>query len=146
MNRRKFLILSTTVGLLPVAARSQGHRRTIGVLMAGNEGSPENVPRIAAFRKALTELGWRDGDNVDITTRWSAGKNELVQQYAKELVERAPDVILANSTTVISALKTKTSPFRSCLRWRWTRSGSARSRAWLIPAATSPASRSSTPS
>ena len=53
-------------------------------------------------------MGWRDGDNVDITIRWSAGKNELVQQYAKELVERAPDVILANSTTVISALKSRT--------------------------------------
>jgi putative tryptophan/tyrosine transport system substrate-binding protein len=108
MNRRKFLILSTTAGLLPVAARSQGPRRTIGVLMAGSEGSAENAPRIAAFRGALTELGWRDGDNVDITYRWSAGKNELVQQYAKELVERAPDVILANSTTVISALKSRT--------------------------------------
>src|SRR5690349_2588139 len=108
MNRRKFLILSSTVGLFPVSARSQGPRRTIGVLMAGSEGSPENVPRIAAFRKALTELGWREGDNVDITYRWSAGKNELVEQYAKELVGRAPDVILANSTTVISALKRKT--------------------------------------
>ena len=76
--------------------------------MAGSEGSAENAPRIAAFRKALAELGWRDGDNVDITTRWSAGKNELVQQYAQELVERGPDVILANSTTVISALKSRT--------------------------------------
>jgi len=108
MNRRKFLALSATVGLLPVAVRSQGSRRTIGVLMAGSEGSAENAPRIAAFRKALAELGWRDGDNVDITTRWSAGKNELVQQYAQELVERGPDVILANSTTVISALKSRT--------------------------------------
>lgn len=108
MNRRKFLTLSAAAGLLPIAARSQGRRRTIGVLMAGSEGSAENVPRIAAFRKALNELGWRDGENVEITTRWSAGKNELVQQYAKELVERSPDVILANSTTVISELKRKT--------------------------------------
>jgi len=108
MNRRKFLTLSAAVGLFPIAARSQGLRRSIGVLMAGSEGSAENAPRIAAFRKALTELGWRDGDNIEITTRWSAGKNELVQQYAKELVERAPDVIVANSTTVISALKQRT--------------------------------------
>jgi putative ABC transport system substrate-binding protein len=108
MNRRKFLTLSAAVGLLPAAARSQGPRRTIGVLMAGSEGSPENAPRIAAFRKALTELGWREGDNVDITYRWSAGKNELVQQYAKELVARSPDVIVANGTTVISAFKDKT--------------------------------------
>lgn len=78
MNCRKFLALSATVGLLPVAVRSQGPRRTIGVLMAGSEGSPENAPRIAAFRKALTELGWRDGDNVQIMYRWSAGKNELI--------------------------------------------------------------------
>jgi putative ABC transport system substrate-binding protein len=108
MNRREFLILSATAGLLPATARSQGSRRTIGVLMAGSEGSPENAPRIAAFSKALTELGWRDGETVEITYRWSAGKNELVEQYARELVERAPDVILANSTTVISALKRKT--------------------------------------
>jgi ABC-type uncharacterized transport system substrate-binding protein len=108
MNRRKFLTLPIALGLLPVAARSQGSRRTIGVLMAGSEGSAENAPRIAAFHRALTELGWRDGDNVDITYRWSAGKNELVQQYANELVARAPDVILANSTTVISALKSRT--------------------------------------
>ena len=107
MNRRKFLTLSAAVGLLP-AARSQTPRRTIGVLMAGSEGSPENAPRVAAFRKALTELGWRDGDNVRIMYRWSAGKNELVQQYANELVAISPDVILANSTTVISALKSRT--------------------------------------
>jgi putative tryptophan/tyrosine transport system substrate-binding protein len=76
--------------------------------MAGSEGSPENAPRIAAFTQALTALGWREGDNVQIKYRWSAGKNELVEQYAKELVDNAPDVILANSTTVISAFKRRT--------------------------------------
>src|SRR6202000_3430788 len=108
MHRRKFLTLSAAAGLLPLAARSQDRRHTIGVLMAGSEGSPENAPRIAAFRKALAALGWREGDNVDITYRWSAGKNELIQQYAKELVARSPDVIVANGTTVISAFKAKT--------------------------------------
>ncbi len=73
--------------------------------MAGTENSPENVPRIAAFRAGLSELGWREGENIDIVYRWSAGKNELVQQYAKELVALSPDVILANSTTVISTLR-----------------------------------------
>jgi ABC-type uncharacterized transport system substrate-binding protein len=108
MHRRKLLRLSAALGLLPVASRSQGPRRTIGVLMAGSEGSAENAPRIVAFHKALAELGWRDGDNVDIVYRWSAGKNELVQQYAKELVASSPDVIVANGTTVISAFKGKT--------------------------------------
>lgn len=112
MNRREFLVIPITLGLAPLAAQAAGlsHRPTIGVLMAGTENSPENAPRIAAFRAGLSELGWREGENVDIVYRWSAGKNELIQQYAKELVALSRDVILANSTTVISALKRMNSP------------------------------------
>ena len=77
--------------------------------MAGNANSPENAPRVAAFSKALAALGWRDGDNVRIEYRWSAGRNELIQQHAKEIVALSPDVILANSTTAISTLKGLTS-------------------------------------
>jgi putative ABC transport system substrate-binding protein len=107
MDRREFTALLIGTVAAPVAARAQRASGTpkIGVLMAGVENSPENAPRIAAFRKALTDLGWRDGDNVHIEYRWSAGKNELIQQYASELVALSPDVILANSTTVIAAFK-----------------------------------------
>jgi putative tryptophan/tyrosine transport system substrate-binding protein len=93
---------------LPLSARAQQAIPRVGVLMAGFEGSAENAPRLAAFRKALTELGWRDGQNVQIEYRWSAGRIELIQQYAKELVASAPDVILANSTPVVSAFNTET--------------------------------------
>jgi putative ABC transport system substrate-binding protein len=64
---------------------------------------------MAAFRKGLAEHGWKDGDNVRLEIRWSAGKRELIQQYAKELVALKPDVILANSTPVISTFKSLTS-------------------------------------
>ena len=127
MNRREFLAVPITLGLTPLAARAQGvlRRPTIGVLMAGTENSPENAPRIAAFREGLRELGWREGENVEIVIRWSAGKNELVQQYANELLALSPDVILANSTTVISALK-RMSSHPGCIcagdRPRWARS------------------------
>jgi putative ABC transport system substrate-binding protein len=86
----------------PLAARAQ-RVPTVGVLMAGEERAPDNQTRITAFRKGFTELGWKDGENVRLVVRWSAGKGELISQYAKELVALAPDVILANSTPVISA-------------------------------------------
>jgi len=35
-------------------------------------------------------------------------RSELIQQYARELVALAPDVILANSTTVIAEFQTLT--------------------------------------
>jgi putative ABC transport system substrate-binding protein len=93
----------------PPAARAQrAGMPKVGVLMAGNESAPDNQTRIAAFGRALADLGWRDGENVRIEYRWSAGKSELIHRYAAELVALSPDVILANSTPVISAFKSLT--------------------------------------
>jgi putative ABC transport system substrate-binding protein len=92
----------------PLSARAQQAIPKVGVLMAGFEASAENASRLAAFRKAFADLGWRDGENVRIEYRWSAGKRELIQQYAKELVASAPNVILANSTPVVAAFNAET--------------------------------------
>lgn len=109
MRRRNFLAGLGVVAAYPLASRAQrAAMPTLGVLMAGTENSPENKPRIAAFRQALADLGWRDGDNIHVIYRWSAGKRELIDQYAKELVALKPDVILANSTPVIGTLKPMT--------------------------------------
>ena len=80
----------------------------VGVLMAGDESAPDNQKRLAAFRQGFADLGWRDGQNVHIEYRWSAGKEELIHRYAEELVALAPNVILANSTPVIAAFKSIT--------------------------------------
>jgi putative ABC transport system substrate-binding protein len=111
MRRRDFITALSAVAVWPISARAQraGSVPNIGVLMAGAEASPENGPRIAAFRQALKELGWNEGGNVRIDYRWSGGQSELINRYADELVALAPDVILANSTPVISALKSRTS-------------------------------------
>jgi putative ABC transport system substrate-binding protein len=73
--------------------------------MAGEESAPENRPRIAAFREGLAQLGWKDFENVHIEYRWSAGKEELIRQYAAELTALRPNVIVANSTPAVAALK-----------------------------------------
>jgi putative ABC transport system substrate-binding protein len=112
MRRREFIaFLGGAAATVPFGARAQrtGSVPTIGVLMAGEEAAPDNQKRIGAFRQGLAELGWKDGDNVRLDVRWSAGKRELIQRYAKELVELAPDVILANSTPVISTFHGLTS-------------------------------------
>jgi putative tryptophan/tyrosine transport system substrate-binding protein len=107
VNRREFISVAGGAIAWPLAARAQrlGGVPTVGVLMAGVESAPDNQKRIAAFRQAFAELGWKDGDNARIAYRWSAGSNDLIRQYAKELVALGPDVILANSTPVISELK-----------------------------------------
>jgi putative ABC transport system substrate-binding protein len=112
MKRREFIALAGgAVATWPLAARAQrsGAVRKLGVLLSGVETDPDSRVRIEAFRKGMAGLGWRDGDNIHIEYRWSAGKVGLIRQYAAELVALAPDVILANSTSVIAAFKDITS-------------------------------------
>ena len=97
---------AATPMLLPLAARAQqkSGMRTVGVVMSLAENDTDSQARIVAFRQAFEELGWKDGQNVRIEYRWTAGKIELVEQYARELVALAPDVILANGSPVVAAL------------------------------------------
>jgi putative tryptophan/tyrosine transport system substrate-binding protein len=111
MRRRQFIaLLGGAAAAWPFAALAQrpGGMPVVGVLMAGDESAPDNQKRIAAFCQGLAELGWKDGENVHLVYRWSAGKSELIRQYAEELVALAPDVILANSTPVVAVFKSIT--------------------------------------
>src|SRR3989442_15917416 len=102
MKRRAFITLiggaAAAASLSwPLAARAQqpsGMRR-IGVLMNLAADDPDSSRRFTAFVQGLQELGWTDGRNLRIDTRWAAGDADRVRQYAAELVAHAPDVILA---------------------------------------------------
>lgn len=110
MRRREFIGWLGTAAAWPTTTRAQrAGAPTVGVLMAGTENSGENQPRIRAFEQTLAELGWRDGQNIRVIYRWSSGKRELIDEYVSELVALKPDVILANSTPVITAFKDRTS-------------------------------------
>jgi putative ABC transport system substrate-binding protein len=111
MKRRAFMALAGgAIAAWPLVARVQGTGgvRKVGVLLSGVESDPDSQLRIAAFRRGFAELGWKEGENVQIEYRWSAGKSDLIRQYAEELVALKPDVILANSTPVIATLKSLT--------------------------------------
>ena len=107
MKRREFIALLGGATAWPLAARAQQPERTrrIGVLMASSESDPMGQARIAAFRQALAGLGWSEGSNLKIEWRWTGGDIARVRDYAAELVRLAPDVIIANGTPSVAALK-----------------------------------------
>jgi putative ABC transport system substrate-binding protein len=110
MRRREFIGLMGGTAAWPLAARAQqgGQVRRLGVLMALSESDPMGQARIAAFRQALAHLGWTEGSNLKIEWRWTGGNIERVREYAAELVRLAPDVIIANGTPSVAALKDAT--------------------------------------
>jgi putative ABC transport system substrate-binding protein len=111
MRRREFIsLLGGAAAAWPLAARAQQpeRMRRIGVLMAHAESDPEGQAFVAAFRAGLQQLGWTEGRNIRIDTRWAA-EVELMQGFAKELIALQPDLILANNTPTTAAVLQQTS-------------------------------------
>ena len=86
MRRREFITLLGGAVAWPLVANAQQVRR-IGVLMAHPESDAEFHAYLDAFREGLQKVGWTEGRNIRIDTRWGALDDAtLRQQSAKELV------------------------------------------------------------
>ena len=107
MRRRDFIGVVVGLAAWPIAARAQkrGEIRRIGVLMNRAADDPQGQARLLAFRYALQQLGWSDGYNMRIETRWGEDDVERERKYAAELVALAPDVILASGSLSVAALQ-----------------------------------------
>jgi putative tryptophan/tyrosine transport system substrate-binding protein len=105
MKRREFITLLAGAAAWPRAARAQqtDRVRRIGVFMNLAADDPEGQARNTAFVQALQQLGWIEGRNVRIDTRWGTDAAST-RKYAAELVALAPDVILATASTATGAL------------------------------------------
>ena len=113
--RREFIVtLGSAVFAWPLAARAQTERmRRIGVLMSYAESDSDAQAWYAAFREGLQKLGWTEGHNTQIDTRWATPDDaESMRRFAKGLVALQPDLLLSSTTPTTSALlqQTRTIP------------------------------------
>ena len=105
MRRREFItVLGGAAAAWPLVARAQqGERvRRIGVLIYQAADDAEGQARLAAFTQALKQLGWSDGGNLRIDTRWATAE-DILRRHVAELVALAPDVLVAASGTATVA-------------------------------------------
>jgi putative ABC transport system substrate-binding protein len=115
VQRRNFIMLLGGAAAWPLAARAQqGERmRRIGALMGYAESDSDARAWYAAFREALQKLGWTQGRNIEVHTRWATPDDaESMRRFAKELVALQPDVLLSSTTPTTTALlqQTRTIP------------------------------------
>jgi putative ABC transport system substrate-binding protein len=106
VKRREFITLIGGAAAWPLATRAQQveQLRRIGMMMLYAEADTQVEVRIAAFRRALQEMGWTEGHNIQIDYRWNAGEPSRAGEYARQLVALRPDVIVANGTPALAAL------------------------------------------
>ena len=110
MKRRDFIsLLSGAVTAWPLAARAQQSERVRRIaVLTGFNADVEAQSRIAAFQQELEKLGWSEGRNIIVESRFGGGDSGRVRTYAAELLRMAPDVILAESTHVMLELRQAT--------------------------------------
>ena len=95
IKRREFItLLGGVAAAWPLAARSQqvARRPRLGILIYS---TPERDPNTQSFLRGLRDLGYIDGQNIDIEYRFAEGKPERLRDLAAELVRTKPDVIFA---------------------------------------------------
>jgi ABC-type uncharacterized transport system substrate-binding protein len=105
MDRRTFIGRVAGGFFVPLAAAAQQPDRThrLGIIIAVGQ-TPEYVAALAGFEQVLGSLGWKEGDNIRIDVRWSAGDRERARSAAKEILTLNPEVILGQSAAVVEAL------------------------------------------
>jgi len=108
MERRTVLRgLAAALASGPAIARAQGRARRIGVLMGYREGDPGAAGYVTALMKGLEALGWKEGANIHVEWRWANGDPALFASHATELQALQPDLLVAQGTPALEALRPK---------------------------------------
>src|SRR3974390_2544100 len=108
MRRRDFFkVIGALAAAWPLASRAQQSApiRRIGVLQPAPESDSDFRDWRMLFTLRLRELGWTDGENLQINYRFGTGEAMSVGAMAKELDNQQPDALLAVTSPSALALR-----------------------------------------
>jgi len=96
MTRRLLIILTLALLVAPLAATAQppANIPRLGVLAPG----PPGTLGIEAFRQGLRDLGYVEGQNLHLESRYADWQLDRLPTLAAELVQLHPDVIFTTTT------------------------------------------------
>ncbi len=80
-------ILSLTLAPLAAEAQKASKLPRIGTLSASSPSSQLNSLPPAGFWQAMRELGWIEGQNILVESRWAEGRLDRLTALATELVQ-----------------------------------------------------------
>jgi len=99
------VVLAASIILAPLAGEAQQAAKIarIGFLSPGSASDPRM--RLEAFRQGLRDLGYVEGQNIAIESRWAEGKYDRLPGLAADLVRLKVDVIVTYAPPAIQAAK-----------------------------------------
>jgi putative tryptophan/tyrosine transport system substrate-binding protein len=104
MRRRDFMTVLAGAVAYPLAVRAQQKAMpVIGVLMGGS--SSAEATKLGVFRDALKQLGYVEGQTILIEPSYGEGYPDRLPMLARDMVARAPAVIVCVGGQEAAALQ-----------------------------------------
>jgi putative tryptophan/tyrosine transport system substrate-binding protein len=114
MKRREFIALvggvaaSLAFGSPRLRAQPSDRIRRVAAIIGYAENDSFSNARVAAVVHGLQDLGWIGGRNIEFDVRFSAGDVHRIPFLVRELIDRKPDIIIANTTPVTAEFARQT--------------------------------------
>jgi putative ABC transport system substrate-binding protein len=110
VRRREFITLvGALAAVWPLAVRAQQVGKVWRIGMLDTASRELNAANLTAFRKALREFGYVEGENLVIEYRSAEGHNERIPDLVSELLRLKVDLIVVRGTPEVIAIKNATS-------------------------------------
>jgi putative ABC transport system substrate-binding protein len=109
MKRREFITLVGGAAAWPLAARGQVPSKRPLIVFFGSAYLANAGGFIGALRAGLNELGYAEGRNIELVTRFAENQVERLPSLAEEVVNLKPAVIVASASDTALAAKKATS-------------------------------------
>jgi len=108
--KRRAILFATGAWILAGATRSLAQApkapRRIAVLLPGTQSGYRS--RFDVFRAELKKLGYLEGRDISMESRWADDRTERLESLAAELVALGPAVILTASSAGVAACRKAT--------------------------------------
>jgi putative ABC transport system substrate-binding protein len=124
MTRREFItLLGGAAAAWPVTVRAQpaDRRPLVGYLVETTKEA--HASRIAAFLEGMRDLGYVEGQNVEIAYRFGNFDRARVPALADELVRLSPHLIFAADPIAVLVVKSARDADRLCAAHRSDQGG-----------------------
>jgi putative tryptophan/tyrosine transport system substrate-binding protein len=109
IRRREFItLIGGATAAWPLAAGAQQPAKFPRVGLLSTFSPSETAPWHRALRQGLRDLGWVEGENIDIEYRYAEGRLDRLPGLATDLVRLKVDLIFTDTTSPALAAKNAT--------------------------------------